>query len=98
MNSLLGASVLTVVGLVGIVLYAQHSVRVKDTRDLQQAGMHCHFARYYAEMDSRWRDPPAKNRQTTSDVKAACDEFHKMRASAAARQVARPVDQQPAIY
>jgi hypothetical protein len=89
MNSLLGASALTVVGLAGIVLYAQHSVQIKDTHDVQQAELHCHFARYYAELDSRWRDSPAKIRQSTSDVDAVCDEFHKMRATAEARQVTR---------
>jgi hypothetical protein len=89
MNSLLGASALTVVALAGIVLYAQHSVQVNDTHDMQQAELHCHFARYYAELDSRWRDSPEKIQQTTSGVDAACDEFHKMRADAEARQVAR---------
>src|ERR1700738_2143031 len=88
MNSLSRASALTLVGLAGIVLYAQHSVQVKNTHDVQQAELHCHFARYYAELDSRWHDSPAKIHQATSDADAVCDEFHKMRATAEARQVA----------
>lgn len=79
MNSLLGWSALSAVGLAGIVLYTQHSARVKDTHDMQQAELRCHYARYYAEMDSRWRDSPAKIQKATSDAAAACDEFHKKR-------------------
>jgi hypothetical protein len=89
MNSLLGWSALSVVGLAGIVLYAQHSARVKDTHDMQQAELRCHFARYYAETDSRWSDSPAKIQQATSDAAAACNELHEKRATAEARQVAR---------
>ena len=64
--SLVGASALIVIGIAGVVLYTQHSLRVKDAHDMQQAELHCHFARSYAAMDRRWRDSPAKIQQATS--------------------------------
>ncbi|MFL9998999.1 hypothetical protein PQR34_44990 [Paraburkholderia sediminicola] len=89
MNGLVVGGALSAMGLLGFVLYTQHSAQVQDTNSVHTAELRCHFARDDEEMDRRWQDPPAKLQQDASAAQAECSEFQHKRATAEVRQVER---------
>jgi hypothetical protein len=88
MNSLAVAGGLSILGLLGFVMYEVATSHVQEVSTVQVAKMDCHNARFDAEFDSMRGASKADTERAASEADAACSEYQSKRVTADIHQAA----------